>query len=242
MNARFTLPGGVLILIAAAVAPAGAQGSFEGLVAYRMWAYTGAVPNDIRYFQKTGALRQEYDMNGTLAGAMIYTSATGETIVLMPDQKTYIVMSGSTATSKPTKGGKTTTSTSPGVTGTPTIDWSTVKVTATGQRETVAGIACDHYTFAPKGSTDVVDICGASGMGFFVLGGDATSSGSATLSLMKSTNPVLANLVSKGFFALKATMTSGANKMMIEATAVDRRVLDPALFKPPADYTKIAYP
>ncbi len=215
-----------------------AQGNFEGSITY---AVTGMGPSGatIRMSRKGTKFRQEISMpgrRGGMAGTVtIYDGDTGNAMTLMPQQKKYMVMNNKKLTDQ-MKGAST---------GNPAaVDYSTMKVTKTGQHETVAGIGCDHYTFATTKTIEdtQVDICGAPGMGFFTMTGDLASSAASAMAMMKSQNPELAKLASKGFLALKMTITSKGKPMIWEATKVERGGVDDAMFQAPAGYTKFEMP
>jgi len=218
---------------------AGAQGSFEGLVVYKVSNADGK-SGLMRYYQLGNRTRQEFEMND-VAAVSIFDGTTGDIITLVPQQKQYLVMNmkqlgqqmGDMA--KALQGQKSTTG-----------DLSKMKVTATGQSETIAGISCAHYLFASsdEGGRGPVDVCGATGMGFMGVGDQASSAMPSTAGLLHSSNPELARMARGGFFPLKITTPEGAGSRsaVFEATQVDRHRPDAALFKPPAGYTKLTLP
>src|SRR5439155_114440 len=150
-------------LVAALLGPpaAAAQGSFDGLVVYKVSDADGK-SGLMRYYQLGNRTRQEFEMNG-VAAVSIFDGTTGDILTLMPQHKQYLVMNmkqlgphmGQMA--QALQGQK-------GATG----DLSKMKVTATGKSETIAGISCEHFLFAStdEGSHGPVDVCGATGMGF----------------------------------------------------------------------------
>jgi hypothetical protein len=223
-----------------AVAPpksAGAQGTFEGMVAYRMSGMNG----EMRYYQKGEKIRQQMQMPSGETTITIYDGANGESIVLMPSQKKYVKMNfkamGAAA-------GKEMAGMGQGR-GRNVSDISKMKVTPTGERETIAGVACEHYLFE---STDAkegtqVDICGATGMGFMGSGHGGAQMFS-TAALLEAKNPELAKLAKAGFFPLKMTMTDGkrGKPMVMEATDLERGKLDAGLFAVPDGYSELVIP
>ncbi len=219
-------------LVAAVLAPAGlhAQGTFEGIVTIRVTAPGGA-PSEMKYYQKGTRIRQESTM-GTQTGASIMNGATGEMIMLMPPMKQYMVMNVKQMAKQMPMAPRQAP------------DLSRMKVTATGRRETVAGVPCEHYLFsdaAAPGQGDT-DICGAAGMGFMG-GGQGMGSMPSTSGFAGATNPQLAALARRGFFPLKMTMTGpDGSTMTWQVTRVERRTLDAALFAPPAGWTKMTMP
>jgi hypothetical protein len=123
-------------------------------------------------------------------------------------------------------------------------DFSKMKVTATGQHETIAGIGCDHYLFQNTEKKDAkpMDICGATGLGFMGMAGEASSMMPSTIALLRSQNPDLARLARQGFFPLKMTFPSEHGVAVWEVVSLDRRRPDPALFRPPAGYSQLTIP
>jgi hypothetical protein len=241
-------PAALTMLLVAAIASPGAggtaaaQGTFEGSITYTVTGL-GKEGMTIRYSRKGSMLRQDMSVPGAPAGmATIHNSATSEAITLIPQQKKYLVMNYKTMG----EGAKKMAASMSGGGGgsRPAMDFSAMNVTPTGQHETIVGIRCDHYLFSKAGAQDdhKVDICGASGMGFFSMTGDVASSAASTMALMRSQNPQLAQLASKGFFALKMTVMSKGQPVSWQATQVDRHPLDDSMFKPPSDYTKLTLP
>jgi uncharacterized protein DUF4412 len=122
-----------------------------------------------------------------------------------------------------------------------------MKVTPTGQHEVVAGIPCDHYLFqnAEESTAKPIDMCGAAGLGFMGMAGQANSMMPSTVALLRSQNPALARLARQGFFPLKMTFPTeheGQQPVVWTVTQVDRHRPDAALFQPPAGYTPLQIP
>src|ERR1041384_3731513 len=221
-------------------ARATAQGTFEGMVAGTMTADGKVV--SFRQYLSGARSRQEYDMQGQTA-VMIMDGTTGDEITLIPQQKKYLVMNmhqmGEAARQMAgaLPGGRAQTK-GPG-------DISKMKVTATGRRETIAGITCEHFEIsdATKPNRAPMDMCGAPGMGFSIFGGvngNAARSGAAAQHI---DNPVFARMMRDGFFLLKMTIIDEDNKTMTwVVTQVDRRRPAASLFAPPPGYTKFEMP
>lgn|SRR5574341_1012435 len=239
----FAMAGAVIGALGAV--PAAAQGTFEGMVTYKMTMPEGKTAV-MRYYQLGSRLRQEYDMQGQTA-ATITDGTTGDMITLMPQQKKYLVMNLKESAkalgpmARALGGNKQQ----------PSADLSKLKITATGRRETIAGISCEHYlmVYAEKQNTPPVDMCVATGMGFMgspyqggAAMGAAGMAGSpmpSTAAMLKAANPEFARLMRQGFFPLKTTMSDGGKQVVMEATAIDRRRPAASLFAPPPDYTKL---
>lgn len=175
--------------------------------------------------------------------ASIYDGTTGDMIMIMPQQKKYMVMNMRSASSTARQlaqgmSGRGANGEAP--------DFSKMKVTPTGQSETIAGIRCEHYLFENTESTDrdrkPMDICGAPGLGFMGMAGEQSSMMPSTIALLRSQNPVLAKLARQGFFPLKMIMTGHEGTVVWQVTQIDRRRPDAALFRPPAGYTELTIP
>ena len=221
---------------------AGAQGTFEGMVAGTMSLPDGkSAP--FRYYQLGSRTRQEYSMEGHNA-AMIFDGTTGDMISIMPEQKKYLVMNLRTASGPMRQLGEAMGG---GRGGSKQPDFSKVKVTVTGQREVIAGVPCEHYLFQNTEHPDdpPMDMCGATGLGFMGMAGQTGSMMPSTAALLRSQNPELARLARQGFFPLKMTFSEREHpdrKVVWVVTQIDRHRPDAALFAPPAGYTEMVIP
>ncbi len=233
------------LLTAAAVSVPGrarAQGTFEGMVVGTMSLADGkSMP--FRYYQLGSRTRQEFAFDGH-SGAMIFDGTTGDMITIMPEQKKYMIMNSRTASGPARRLGDAM---SGGGAGGKAPDFSKMKVTATGRRETIAGITCEHYLFQDTEKPDdpPIDICGAPGLGFMGMAGQSNSMMPSMAALLHSQNPDLARLARQGFFPLKMTFSERQHpekKMVWVATQIDRHRPDAALFQPPAGYTPLQIP
>lgn len=235
MNRRIVnlvmLLAGVLSLVPM-LAPA--QGTFEGSVTGTMTADGKTIP--FHYYELGKRVRQEFTIEGNSV-AMIIDGASGKMTYMMPQQKKYVVWDVHDANGM---GRRIAEAMAGGKKG-DTPDFSKMKVTSTGQRETIAGIACEHYRFENTDPEEKgkVDICGAPGMGFMGMEGAIGSMMPSTIALMRSQNPTLARLARQGFFPLKMTMTGDHGTAVWMATEVTRGRPDPALFQPPAGYAEL---
>ncbi len=230
MTHRFAPLAGLAL---AALAPAllHAQGSFEGVVTYRA-TMAGAPASEMKYYQKGVKLRQEATMGGR-SSVSIMNGATGETIVLMPEMKQYMVMNlNEMAKQMPMAPQRAP-------------DLSQMKVTATGRRETIAGVPCEHYLFSDAATpgAGTSDVCGAAGMGFMGAGNKGMGAFPSTAGFARATHPQRAALARRGFFPLKMTVTGpDGSAMTWQVVRIERRSLEAALFAPPAGYAKMAMP
>jgi len=231
----------ILPLLAATLAvPAAAQGTFEGLVVGTLTTPEGkAMP--FRYYQLGSRIRNEYTIEQQTMST-IYDGTTGDMLMMIPQQKKYMVMnmrSGSATARQLARGMSGRGG------GDAAADFSKMKVTATGRRETIAGITCEHYLFqnTEKPDSKPMDMCGATGMGFMGMAGEAGSSMMpSTIALLRSGNPELARIARQGFFPLKMTFSGPNGDASWTVVSIDRRRPDAALFQPPAGYTEMVVP
>lgn len=228
MKRAATILGVAAVLVVSA--SAAAQGTFEGMVAYKFSGTEG----EMRMYQKGTMMRQEMEMQGH-SMASIYDGDKGEAVMLMPEQKKFMKMN-----LKAMKNGQGMAGMGRGQPEAP--DYSKMKVTPTGKSETIAGIDCEHYLFesTEEGKSSKIDICGATGMGFS--GVNDRSGMMSTYALMKVQNPELAKLAKSGFFPLKMTFTEKGKTMSMEATKVEKKSLDASLFEVPGGYSEFKIP
>ncbi len=236
----------VAAVLAAALAvppPAAAQGTFEGLVVGTFSMPDGKTA-PFRYYQLGSRIRQEYTIEEHTMST-IYDGTTGDMISIIPQQKKYMVMnlrqmSGAARQMADAMGGGGRGGSGRGE----SHDFSKMKVTPTGQHETIAGIGCDHYLFQNTEDKDqkAMDICGATGLGFMGMAGESGSMMPSTIALLRSQNPELAKLARQGFFPLKMTITGHDGTVVWTVTQLDPTRPDASLFRPPAGYTQLTIP
>src|SRR2546422_11730125 len=87
---RSTLACGALLAALLGPRAAAAQGSFEGLVVYKVSNADGK-SGLMRYYQLGNRTRQEFEMND-VAAVSIFEGTTGDILTLMPQHKQYLVM------------------------------------------------------------------------------------------------------------------------------------------------------
>jgi hypothetical protein len=225
----------VAVAFAAPLAVAQPAG-FEGVVAYKM-AGKGAGAEMTQMYK--GLKSRTEISSGGQTNAMIMDLAAGTMTVLMPPQKTYMVMDmkkmGQGLGGLLGRGHKDGGS---GAGAPPTMP----KITATGRKETIAGHECEYYVMGDKGEAEV---CSAKGLGMFMMGqspmGGAVSSMASLAAL--ATNSDAAKLFADGFFPLKMVSTEhGKREVVMEATRVEKKALDASLFVPPPDYKEMKMP
>jgi hypothetical protein len=211
-----------------------AQRSFEGVVQYRMTGQ-GGQPMEPVYYVKGGKTRLEMNTRGQM-GVMLIDLESGAMTALMPAQKMYLTMNvGAMAQ---------------GLSAEHPHDEANVKIEPTGQKETIAGIACEHYRITGSEDEAQADVCLAKGMGTF-MGVSAPAAGGPMSGMgrmpgMGAMPPGAAELAKQfkdGAFLLKMDLKkSGKTEMSMVATRVERKSLDASLFAPPSDYREMKMP
>ncbi|PYO94699.1 MAG: hypothetical protein DMD62_04655 [Gemmatimonadetes bacterium] len=216
-----------------------AQGTFDGTLNGTMTASGTVIP--FRYAQLGSHIRTEYTMEGNSV-VTIFDATTGNMLYIIPQQKKYLVsnlresggIARQMARAMMGRGA-----------GGDVPDFSKMKVTPTGQRETIAGVSCEHYLFEYADSAKAknkVDMCGAPGMGFMGLAGQEGSMMPSTVAMMRSQNPALAKLAHQGFFPLKMNIMGEHGTAVWTVTQLNRGRPDATLFQPPAGYTELKIP
>jgi hypothetical protein len=124
------------------------------------------------------------------------------------------------------------------------------KITALGTSETIAGKSCENYLIEDK---ETHEVCVAKGMGYFMFGkpggpmGRGAGRGPSIPDLGVSGTgagggaepPILRG----GFFPLRITKVTGAKReVQLEATKIEAKSLDAALFETPAGYQEMNMP
>jgi hypothetical protein len=151
-----------LILLVLSPAPAWPQ-AFEGIVNAKIGSGEGGRPPvDATYWMQSGKIRMQVTAPGQSEGSksvVILDPAGKNTIVLLPAQKMYMMMSP------------------PPVMG---AEDRVPDVVKTGRKEKVAGFECEHWLV--KDRTGDVDACVATGIGAFSTGAGRDTGWSASLS------------------------------------------------------------
>jgi len=209
---------------------ASSAGDFEGVIKTTMSFGDKAIP--VTYYVRSDRVRTETAMpeHPEAPVVVIMDWSKGKATSLMPGQKAYMT----------TDFGEVMKAAGQGKEG------QFPKLTATGQKETVAGYTCEHYLM---GDPQKVDMCVAKGLGFFGMAGSAGGVGGSNMmfsSKMKeeaASNPEWSKFLEGGAFPLKMTVTEGGKTTMsAEVSTIERKKLDDALFTVPADYKEIGVP
>jgi hypothetical protein len=127
-----------------AATPAIAQ-TFEGAVTARIYPEGGRGPVQVQYLLREGVMRMEMQ-RGSAAVVMIVDPTARTSTMLMPPQRTYMVMAmpAGPATQRPAP-----------------------EVVRTGRKERIAGHECEHWLV--KDTAGEIDACVATGLGTFAM-------------------------------------------------------------------------
>ena len=231
---------GSVIAIVTLVSAAASAKDFEGKIMYQKTV--GTVVTPVVHYLKPGLLRVEStaaapaaesrsllkakhkvrsteDPEATASGTTIMRLAEKRIIILMPEQKQYMVQN--LDLEKAAKNLK--------------VDNTTFE--RTGQTEKIAGYECAQYLTKNRyGSTE---IWAAEGINGYIGTGGAGGRGGAT-----AASGWEAVVREKGLFPLR-TITynvKGKETMRLEAISVEAQRLSDDLFQPPADYTEFTIP
>jgi hypothetical protein len=210
-------------LVSLLAAPGAAAQTFEGILTTRVAGMPAGAAMKT-YFSK-GKLRMEVTNPGRPSVVMITDPAANKQYTLMPEQGVYMAMDlkdlGDAAAAA---AGKTPTTS------------STATLKATGRKETVAGVSCEHYAF--EDATQKMDLCLTSALG--KMPGGAGMFGTPQPGKGQETPAWAKELAKKNAFAVK--VADGTGKVIWEVTGIERKELAPTLFSPPAGYREFKMP
>lgn len=214
------------LLVAALLAPAtliAAAAPFEGRVTFKMTP-AGGVSQELRFAVKNGRSRVEIP-NQQGMGALILDPAKREQIVMLEQQRMYMVMATPEVTTH----------------GDAAKNDEAVTLTKTGETEKILGHTAEKYLATHKDET--TELWLAEGLGSFVpfAGGNPMAGGRAGRGVPPQPKAWEKALAEKGAFPLRV-VTRDANKretFRLEATTVEAQSLPDTLFAPPADYRKL---
>ncbi len=207
------------------VSPAAmAAQSFEGTVTYTMNPTSGK-PGQLVYHVKGTRVRA--DVTGATGGPpggmyMLMDATAGTMMSVMPAQKVYMTMDlKAMARQMKPDGGREKRG----------------KITKTGKSETIAGHKCDHYLVGEKQDSD---ICAAKGLGMFMGGSAMGSGGKGMFGGLPAGFEEYEEFAKDGFLPLKiSAIRNGKEEVVMEATSVEKKRLDPSLFAVPAGYQQM---
>jgi hypothetical protein len=207
-------------------------GDFEGVIISTLASEGKAVP--VTYYIRADRIRTETAMPEHPESPFITITdvSKGESTTMFPAQKAYMTFSLEEMMKAVGQD----------------EERQFPKLTATGQKETIAGYTCEHYSMGDQqNSQRNTDMCVAKGLGFFGMGGSSGKGGgmmfSSKMKEKAAANPEWSKFLEGGAFPLKMTTTEGGKTTMTsEVTSIERKKLDDALFKVPADYKEMDVP
>ncbi len=219
------------MLAALLALPTVASAQFEGVVTYQVTSHRER-PTTITTSLKGTKARSEIVREGR-SMTILSDRATGTQTTLIPERKMYMTLDlGAMRDRMAERRG--TASDQPRPEG---------AITATGRRETVAGIPCEHYVGRDAARKSEMDLCIAKGMGTFT--GFPTMAGGPPRA-GAGDGPDAGRFLSQfkdGAFVLKLEGTvDGETVMRMEATKVERKALADDLFAPPPGWTAFTPP
>src|SRR5262245_25450553 len=192
---------------------------FEGLITAKSFDDTG--PTSMTFSIKANHFRLETANKDNASGALILDLKSGIQQAINPQEKTYVEIN----LNKIKETGKDDAE-------------PPLKFMPTGKTETIAGHACEHYLFEDQQKTDM---CLAKGLGYIGTADDYSGWVQQFLKDRKlDSDPEFKKLMGSGVIPLKVSIEeNGQVTTIMEVTAIERKPLDDALFKVPADYKKI---
>lgn len=199
----------ILAAAAAAALPAAARAQGAFEGVVTFNMEAGRGPATMQYSIKGPNVRMDMSMGGGMAMYTLFNADTKTMNMVMPERQMYMEYS---AGDMPAMADSTA---------------NKARLTWTGQKETIAGYECEHATItgANGGTTDV---CLAKGLGTFVSPGGGMRGRGAMGGGWES--------AVRGMFPLKVQM---GGRVTMEATKIEKKTLDPSLFKVPDGYQKM---
>lgn len=212
-----------LILAGALTAPAAHAAAFEGKVQFKLTsARDREAPTELNYSLKGTKIRADFPALGG-GGAMIIDLDKQQSLMLMPEQKMYMVMPMGPGALGPTAEREGPES----------------KLEKTGNTETILGYRATKYVSAEAEGT-TTELWLAEGLGSFVAMSRSANpiAGGRGREAQKSWEKALAG---KELFPLRVITRSrnGQETFRMEATKVEKSSLPASLFEAPADYEKL---
>jgi hypothetical protein len=218
---RYLIPVGVLLTAVHAYAAS----TFEGNVDFSISSGGRGGPQSLSYAIKGQSLRIEMNAEGQQIASII-DGAKQEMLIMMPEQKMYMVM--------PFKQGLETAAKAGGVD-------SDAKIEHTGKTETILGYKCEQMIITDK--NQISEVWLATGLGTFMgLGNNANPLARGKRSA--ATTKWEEALKGKSGFPLRVITKDTKNKELfkMEVTKITPASLPASLFQPPAGYQKFSMP
>lgn len=199
---------------------ASTQSPFQGVVTGNFYDEGGKPAVEYTQSIKGQRVRMDMQMSGMSMSSLVDMQA-GTVTSLMHQQRMYMVIDLKQAAAQAGQAPKMP------------------KFTATGRRETIAGITCEHYLF---GDEQDMDVCAAKGMGFGApQGGGRGPRGPAAA--LPVDYEKLAQQFTDGFFPLKMEHVRGSERRLVmQVKSVERKAVPDATFAMPTGYTEMKIP
>jgi Domain of unknown function (DUF4412) len=187
--------------------------SFEGVVHYTIT--TGKHASSLRYAIKDDRMRMEFG-EGDRQSIGLFNGETGETNILMPAQKMYMVI---------------------GQVGQATASSPDASLEETGRSEEIAGYLCKEYVVNDPKRKETYEIWATIKLGRYISFSDLQQSHGRTPEWVQA-------LTDQGLFPLRTITKNRKGRVVstMEATQVEPKELDAADFEIPADYKKFEMP
>lgn len=207
-----------------------AADAYEGKVTLALTADKGR-SQEMNYSMKGRKLRMDMNTEGHTSSTIMDMEKL-EMVMLMPEQKTYMVM--------PIK--------QPAVDQAAKNVESNTDVQRTGKTEKILGYTCDQILVTDKTKGTVTEIWVANDLGTFMGLGSGGGGGGGMFGSHKNSGPAAAKweevLKGKGGFPLRVISRDGGGKQTfkMEATKIEPGPQPESLFAPPADYEKFSMP
>lgn len=212
----------LFLLVAALVLPAVVQAAaFEGKVRMKITAAGSKSAQEMTYSSKAGLLRTEIDGKGGESFAMIMNHAKREMIILMPEQKMYMV--------RPMPAMSELAGGDDGA--------DDVKLEKTSETEKILGYTATKYVATSK--EGVTDMWLTEELGSF-MGFDATANANPMGGRPKAPAAWEKALMGKEFFPLRIVSRGKRNKeeFRLDVVAIEKQSLPDSVFAPPAGFQK----
>lgn len=181
-------------------------------------------PIEVTYAIKGSRMRMETEMERGKSVTSIMDLNAKEIIMLVPDQKMYMVM--------PMKDAVEAARQASAQSGQSILE-------KTSETEKILGYTATKYLAKSEGG-EPIEIWAASGIGFFFnpnsLGGPMGNRRQAAPAAWER------ELREKGFFPLRTVVRSPRGDTRMEVVALEKEKLADTLFQPPADYQKFSLP
>ncbi len=202
--------------------PLAAQG-FEGIVSYKMFGMNG------KSSEMTTSIKGSHVRTAMIAEGqemtMLLDGQSSTMTMIMAEQKMYMTMDLKGAADRALR--------------MKPADVTPPKITPLGTTEIIAGRSCENFQVETEKSK--AEFCNTKGMGNFMTARSPMGGGTSPLGDLD--NVAYRAYFKDGFFPLRvSSYENGTRKVVIEATRIEPKALDAALFQVPAGYTEMKMP